>query len=176
VSAPLKSEKGELIMLKRVGTDFVKFAIKITDVLAAVKRFEESPAEAMQHLVSQVKEEFASTLDRLMKAEIEIFLGQDSEAGNKRNGYTKRTYAIRGIGAINVRVPRDRDGHFQSHIIPPRRHYDQAIEKDIALLNLASLSTRMLSHLSLNVLGIKVSAKEVSNSLHQLVPAAKAFL
>ncbi len=81
----------------------------------------------MHEMVCQVREEFASALDRLMKAEIQIFLGQPSEAGNKRNGYTDRTYAIKGIGAINVRVPRDRDGHYQSCIIPPRRHYDEAL-------------------------------------------------
>ena len=163
-------------MLKGLGKKLMKLVIKIPDVIAVVKTFEESPLEAMQDLVCQVKAEFASTLNRLMKAEIEIFLGQASEAGNKRNGYTKRTYAIKNMGAIKVHVPRDRQGHFQSQIIPPRRHYDQAIERDIALLNLAGLSTRMLSHLSRNILGMKVSAKEVSNSLHALVPAAKAFL
>jgi putative transposase len=60
--------------------------------------------------------------------------------------------------------------------VPPRRHYDEAIEKDMALLNLAGLSTRMLSLLSRDLLGIKVSPQEVSNALHQMVPAAKAFL
>ena len=120
-------------MLKGLGKKLMKLVIKIPDVIAVVKTFEESPLEAMQDLVCQVKAEFASTLNRLMKAEIEIFLGQASEAGNKRNGYTKRTYAIKNIGAIKVHLPRDRQGHFQSQIIPPRRHYDEAIERDMAL-------------------------------------------
>jgi putative transposase len=60
--------------------------------------------------------------------------------------------------------------------VPPSRHYDEAIEKDIALLNLAGLSTRTLALVSRRVLGVKVSAQEVSNSLKAIVPAARKFL
>ena len=43
-------------------------------------------------------------------------------------------------------------------------------------MNLAGPSTRMLAQMSGPLLGIRVSAKEVSNALHTIVPAAKAFL
>jgi putative transposase len=61
-------------------------------------------------------------------------------------------------------------------VVPKDRHYDAAIEKDLALLHLAGLSTRMLSHVSARVLGVRVSAQEVSNALSSIVPAAKGFL
>jgi hypothetical protein len=48
-----------------------------------------------------------------------------------------------------------------------------ATEKDLALLNLAGISTRTLSQLSGELLGIRVSATEVSNALKSIVPAAK---
>jgi putative transposase len=51
-----------------------------------------------------------------------------------------------------------------------------ATEKDIVPLNLAGLSTRMLGRPSTSLLGVRFSAQEVSNALHKIVPAAKAFL
>lgn len=103
-------------------------------------------------------------------------LGQQPKGTNKRNGFTTRTYAVKGLGAVRVRVPRDRAGKFESKVVPANRHYDEATERDLALLHLAGLSTRMLSHVSGRVLGIRVSPQEVSNALKTIVPAAKKFL
>ena len=159
-----------------LGGTLMKVVVKVRDVVAMARRFEDSPSEAMREIVAQVHHGFKKTLDRVMEAEIGVFLGQPAEAGIKRNGFTSRTFAIRGIGAIQLRVPRDRAGRFQSRVVPAKRRYDEAIEKDMALLHLAGLSTRMLAILSQKLLGIRVSAEEVSNSLHTVVPAAKAFL
>ena len=154
----------------------MKLIIKVPEVVAAARRFEQSPRDAMRELVSHTRAGFASMLEQVMNAEIELFLGQGAERENKRNGFTSRTYAVKGIGAVRVKVPRDRDGRFNSNVVPPRRRYDEDLARDIALLDLAGLSTRMVSHLSQRVLGMPVSPTEVSNALHQLVPGAKAFL
>lgn len=159
-----------------LGEQLMKVVVKVKDVVALVRRFEASPAEAMREVVGQVHEAVATTLQQVMDAEIDVFLGQDAEATNKRNGYTSRTFGIKGVGCVRLRVPRDRAGRFDSKVIPARRRFDEATEKDLALLHLAGLSTRMLSNLSGKVLGIKVSAQEVSNALHTIVPAAKRFL
>jgi len=154
----------------------MKIVVKVQDVVTLAKRFETSPIEAMGEVVGQVRNALANTLEQVMDAEIALFLGQEAERGNKRNGYRVRSFGLKGVGSLEVRVPRDRAGRFESKVVPAHRRYDPALEKDIALLNLAGLSTRMLSHVSNRVLGVKVSAQEVSNSLHTLVPAAKAFL
>lgn len=154
----------------------MKIVVKVHDVVALARRFEAAPLEAMREVVTQVRAAATATLEQVMDAEIELFLGQEAEATNKRNGFVSRTFGVKGLGSVRVRVPRDRAGRFESKVVPPRRRYDAATEKDLAVLNLAGLSTRMLSHLSAQLLGIKVSAQEVSNALHTLVPAAKAFL
>ncbi len=159
-----------------IGEKLMKVVVKVRSVVELAQRFEESPVAAMREVVAEVQRGFSAALERVMDAEIALFLGGPQGHGNKRNGYTIRTFAVKGIGAIEVRVPRDRMGLFSSKVVPARRHYDEAIEKDIALLNLAGLSTRMLSYLSNGLLGIKVSPQEVSNALHKIVPAAKAFL
>lgn len=154
----------------------MKLVVKVHDVVELVKRFEASPAQAMRELTELVRDGAKQAVEKLLEAEIEVFLGQDAQAQNKRNGYTTRTLVLKGLGALQLRVPRDRAGHFQSKVVPAGRRYDEAIEKDLALLHLAGLSTRTLSQVSGRILGVKVSPQEVSNALQTILPAAKAFL
>ncbi|MEK7703763.1 MAG: IS256 family transposase [Myxococcota bacterium] len=154
----------------------MKLVVKVHDVVALAKRFEASPATALRELREHVQQGARQVLEQVMNAEIELFLGQDAEANNKRNGYRSHTLVLKGIGTLNLRVPRDRMGRFESKVVPPSRRYDEALEKDLALLHLAGLSTRMLSQVSKGVLGLSVSPAEVSNALKTIVPAAKAFL
>jgi putative transposase len=154
----------------------MKLLIRISDVVGLAKRFEESPAKAMREVVGQAREVLRETLEKVMDAEITLFLGEPGESANKRNGYVTRSYGIKGVGTLSLRVPRDRKGHFTTNVVPPNRRYDEATERDAALLNLAGLSTRMLAQVSQEVLGVRVSAQEVSSSMRALVPAAKRFL
>lgn len=160
---------------KVVYEEAMKIVLRVADVLALARRFEESPLKAMQEVMVHTRTFFVETLERVMNAEMEIFLG-DGDGSNKRNGFVSRTYGVKGIGTVKLRVPRDREGKFSTNVIRAKRRYDEATERDLALLNLAGLSTRTLSQLSRKVLGIQVSAQEVSESLHQVVPAAKDFL
>jgi putative transposase len=159
-----------------LGDTLMKIVVKVKDAVALAKRFETSPREALREVVHQVREGVRHTLEEVMEAEIELFLGQDMEKGNKRNGFVTRTFGIKGVGAVELRVPRDRAGRFQSNVVPPQRHHDEDLERDLALLHVAGLSTRMLSHISGQVLGVKVSHTEVSQSLKTMVPGAKRFL
>lgn len=156
--------------------NLMEIVVKVHDVVDLVKRFETSPAAAMREVIEHVRHGTREVLERLLDAEIALFLGNSVEAGNKRNGYATRSFVLKGIGAVQVRVPRDRAGRFESKIVPSGRRYDEALEKDLALLHLAGLSTRTLSQVSRSVLGLNVSAQEVSNSLKTILPAAKAFL
>ena len=154
----------------------MKLIVKIQDVVDVVKRFETSPGQAMHDLVTQVRVGAKEALERIMNAEIELFLGQDAEAANKRNGYSSRVFVMKGVGAVQLRIPRDRAGRFETKVVPASRRYDEPLEKDLALLHLAGLSTRTLSQVSQHVLGVRVSPQEVSNALKTIVPQAKAFL
>jgi len=161
--------------MRLVGS-LMKIVVKVQDVVALARRFESAPVEAWREVLEQVRDAVTTTLEQVMNAELELFLGEEPKGTNKRNGFTTRTFAIKSLGAVRVRVPRDRAGRFESKVVPPNRHYDEAIERDLALLHLAGLSTRMLSHVSGRVLGIQVSPQEVSNALKAIVPAAKKFL
>jgi putative transposase len=159
-----------------IETILMKIVVKIQDVVALARRFEESPRLAMSEVIAQVQAAASHTLERVMEAEIALFLGQPAEASNKRNGFVTRTFAFKGLGTVQLRVPRDRAGRFRSNVVPPSRRYDPLLEKDLALLHLAGVSTRMLSYVAPRVLGVRVSPQEVSNSLDAILPAAKRFL
>lgn len=160
-----------------LGETLMKIVVKVSDVVELAKRFRAEPLVAMQEVVTQVRTAVAATLERVMDAEIDLVLGENGDPANKRNGYAKpRSFGIKGIGQVTVKVPRDRKGVYESKVVPPSRRYDEAIERDLALLNLGGLSTRTLALVSHHVLGIRVSAQEVATSLHLIVPAAKKFL
>lgn len=159
-----------------LGETLMKIVVKVSDVVELAKRFRAEPLAAMQEVAAQVRAAVTDTLERVMDAEIDLVLGEQKDPTNKRNGHTRRTFAIKGIGEVAVKVPRDRKGTYESKVVPPSRRYDEAIEKDLALLNLAGLSTRTLALVSRRVLGVTVSAQEVSNSLEAIVPAARKFL
>ena len=78
----------------------MKLVVKIQDVVDVVRRFEASPALAMRELVAHVRSGAKDALERVMEAEIELFLGQDAEAANKRNGYSSRTFVA--VSSIDV--------------------------------------------------------------------------
>lgn len=162
--------------LKEVQATVMKIVVRVADVVELVRKFESSPALAMKEVVDQMRDGFRDALEQVMKAEIELFLGQPDEAENKKNGFTTRTFGVKGVGTVALRVPRDRAGRFSTSVVPAHRHYDEATEKDLALLNLAGLSSRMLSQLSKRLLGIRVSPQEVSNAMKTIVPMAKEFL
>jgi len=154
----------------------MKMIVRVQDVVLMAKRFKASPVDAMREVVTVTKEAVRDALEQVMSAELELFLGEETQKGNKRNGFVTRSFGVNGIGTLRVRVPRDRRGKFKSSVVPPKRHYDKATEQDLALLHMAGLSTRTLAQLSHKILGVRVSHTEVSNSLHTLIPGARKFL
>ena len=68
-----------------VGEKLMKVVVKVRDVVKMARRFEESPAEAMREMVASMQEGFKASLERVMDAEITLFLGGPEGQGNKRN-------------------------------------------------------------------------------------------
>ncbi len=75
------------------------------------------------------------------------------------------------FGDVEIRVPRDRDGDFQSRVLPRCQRYDERITEDIAALYLTGVSTRTLSILSRRLIGRSLSPAEISSSTTELKQA-----
>jgi putative transposase len=80
---------------------------------------------------------------------------------------------IKGIGEVDLQVPRDRKGNFKAHVIPRGKRYEDTIRQDLCLMFLTGISTRSLSMISKRLIGRKISAGEVSNVNKQLIEAAE---
>jgi putative transposase len=82
--------------------------------------------------------------------------------GNYRNGYRPRRLNLCGLGRAQLKVPRDRQGTFQSMLLPDRRGQDAEFEAFIAECFLAGLSTRDISRISAKHFGQRYDSKQVS--------------
>ena len=155
----------------------IKLEIHIPEVVRALEAFSVNRKHALEALSSEVRGAVSGVFNQLMNSEIELFLGTPDQADNKRNGYQpEREYALKGVGCIRIRTPKDRKGRFESQVIPTSERMDPRLKADMAVLQLAGLSTRILSMISRRLLGVEVSKDTVSASLDLITGEAEKWL
>lgn len=121
-----------------------------------------------QQLMAWTRCLVVGVVNGLLKAELALVLEReryeraDSADVNYRNGSRPRGFSLLGLGRLIFRVPRDRQGAFQTKLLPPRVRRASELEAFIAELFLAGLSTRDVERVSLKHFGEKISSKEVS--------------
>ena len=116
----------------RTHMPMLKLEISIPEIKKAVFAFKENRKKAMEALSLEIRDKIGSTMNQMMSAEIELFLGTPDQVDNKRNGYhPEREYAIKGIGCIRIKTPKDRKGRFESQIIPKHERVDPRIKADM---------------------------------------------
>jgi putative transposase len=67
-----------------------------------------------------------------------------------------------------VKVPRDRNGAFQTQVLPKSKQYEERIAEDVSVMYLTGISTRTLSLLSKRLIGRSISHEEVSKASREL--------
>lgn len=160
----------------KIGMGIIKVEISIPELVRAVEDFRINKQKVFEQIATEVKRTFTQTFNQLLQTEMDLFLGQAEQAKNKRNGYYEREFAVKGLGCLRLRFPRDRNRKFESSIFPKNEQIDSRLKQDLAVLHLAGISNRVLSLVSHRVLGIKVSAQTVHNSLGLLEEKALAWL
>ena len=93
-----------------------------------------------------------------------------------RSYHPERQYVLKGVGAIRVRIPKDRLGRFESAVIPAKERVDPRIKAEMAILQLAGLSSRTLSMISKRLLGVEAGKDTVNGSLALVEDEAKRWL
>ncbi|MFI0436146.1 MAG: IS256 family transposase [Parachlamydiaceae bacterium] len=160
-----------------VPMSIIKLEIRLSEITKALEAFKISRKKALESLSTELRRAVSSSLNELMQAEIDVFLGEPGQSENKRNGYhPEREYILKGIGGVRVRLPRDRKGQFESSIIPSHERIDPRLRADMAVIHLAGLSTRTLSMISQRLLGVGVSKDTISSSLGILSSEARNWL
>ena len=158
------------------GMAIVKIEINIPEAINAIKQFKNNRLSALEELSHGIKHSVSSAINELMNAEMQLFLGQDDQSHNKRNGYKIKSYTIKNIGTIQIKVPQARHKGFNSVVVPKGERIDPRLKEDMAVLSLAGLSTRTLAMISRRVLGIEIGKDTISSSLELVSERACSWL
>jgi len=158
----------------------MELKVSVSEAMALIKEVENVPAKILEYIGMNIQKEVGAFLANLMDKELTDHVGRERyerKDGLKdyRNGSYTRTFCIKGIGDVEIRVPRDRDGDFQSQVLPRCQRYDARITEDIAALYLTGVSTRTLSLLSRRLIGRSLSPAEISSSTAELKQAVEKW-
>ena len=155
----------------------IKVEIRLREIPAAIEAFRKGRKNALDLFSDEIRRAVSSGFNQLMNTEIDLFLGNEAQSDNKRNGYQpERDYVLKGVGALKIRIPKDRLGRFESIIVPPKERVDPRIKAEMAILQLAGLSSRTLSMISKRLLGVEVGKDTVNGSLSLVEDEAKRWL
>ena len=64
----------------------------------------------------------------------------EAKETNHRNGSYPRSITLKKIGEVEVTVPRDRQGKYQTKVLPKSKQYEDEIRQDIAMMFLGGIS------------------------------------
>ena len=154
--------------------------ISVPEVVELMKGLQEKPSGILEMIGMTVHKDVGTYLTNLMKAELTHCLGREEYErtggeANHRNGSYSRTFCIKGIGEVEVRVPRDRAGEYQTQVLPRGKRYDERLADDLSILYLSGVSTRTLSLLSKRLIGRRISHEEISQANVELTEAVERW-
>ena len=158
----------------------MKLEITVSEVKEIFKAIEKQPEQLFEMIRMDLRETVGQFLTAMMNAELTHFLGrgfyEHGEDGvNHRNGSYDRNFALKGVGEVHVKVPRDRRGDFRTQVIPRSRQYEEEISRDLSLLYLTGISTRSLSMISKRLVGRRISPTEISAANVELAGAVEKW-
>ena len=158
----------------------MKVEISVSEVVEVFKELREQPEKILEMVRADMPQAVGGYLSEIMRLELTRFLGRQpyervEEESNHRNGSYPRRFALKGIGEVSVQVPRDRQGEYQTQVIPKSKRYEDELRQDIAVMFLSGVSTRTLAMISHRLIGHKISAGEVSRCSQELVQAIESW-
>jgi putative transposase len=154
----------------------MKLEVTVAEIAEIIKVIQDRPEQLFEMIRLDVRETVGKYLTAMMDAELTRFIGREAYvrvAGNAkhRNGSYKRSFTMKNIGEVQVKVPRDREGAFKTMIIPRSKQYENEISRDLGALFLGGISTRTLSMISERLIGRKISPTEISSVNMELTEA-----
>ena len=154
----------------------MKVEISVSEIVQVFKEIQEQPEKILEMVKTDMPHAVGGYLSEIMRLELTKYLGRQpyertDEQTNHRNGSYPRCFTLKGIGEVPVQMPRDRNGEYQTQVIPKSKRYEDELRQDIAMLFLSGVSTRTLAMISHRLIGQKISAGEVSRCSRELVQA-----
>src|SRR4030042_6552558 len=158
----------------------MELQISVSEAIEVFKVIQARPQGLFEMMRVEIRESIGQYLSELMKVELSELLGREPyERGegevNHRNGTYPRRFTLKGIGQVAVDVPRDRQGKFNTRIIPRSKQYENELRQDLCLMFLVGVSTRTLAMISERLIGRKVPPTEVSHANKELIDAVETW-
>jgi len=158
----------------------MKLEVSVPELVEVFKEIQKQPEQIFEMIRLNVREIVGDYMTAMMGAELTHFLGREPyERGcediNHRNGSYGRNFTLKGIGEVEVKVPRDRKGEFTTQVLPRGKQYEEEISRDLSLMFLTGISTRSLSMISQRLIGRKISHTEISSANTDLTEAVEKW-
>jgi len=159
----------------------INVSVDVSELKSFVQNLPQIKDQIFELMHLDIRKASSEYLGMLMNMELALFLGRDryerkgsvsTTSRNYRNGFYQRTFAIKNLGDLSIRVPRDRLGEFKTSVLPKYGRIDPAIKSDAVLMYFLGMSTRSLSLISARLFGRKIShslLSEHSAELHEKV-------
>ncbi len=158
----------------------MKVEITVPEAVEFFNVIQKQPEMIFDLIREDLKNTVGQYLSSLMDMELTEFIGREryertEGSVNHRNGSYARRFALKGIGEVGLRVPRDRQGEFKTAVIPRSKRYEDDLRQDLCLMFLTGISTRTLSMISEKLIGRKISAGEISNVNGELIDSVEKW-
>jgi putative transposase len=158
----------------------MKVEISVPEVVSIFKEIQEQPEKLFEMIRFDIRETVGEYLTAMMNAELTHFLGRGpyergGKDSNHRNGSYDRDFTLKGIGEVQVKVPRDRKSEFKTQVMPRSKQYEEEISRDLSLMFLTGISTRSLSMISNRLIGRSISHTEISTANADLTEAVEKW-
>ena len=119
-----------------------------------------------------LRELMQRTMQQVLEAELTSFLGAETYERNGerrgwRNGYKPRTLKTR-VGELELMVPKDRDGEFQTELFERYQRSEKALVAAMLEMYVGGVSTRKVSAITEALCGLEVSKSQVSSLTQKL--------
>ena len=119
-------------------------------------------------------------IQQMLKLEMDEHLGYEKHAPesvqfeNSRNGKSRKTIKSKS-GALEIEVPRDRQGSFEPVLVPKRKRVLDDIEDHILSLYTYGMSTRDIESHMKEIYGLTFSEASISNITDKIIDHIEAF-
>lgn len=130
---------------------------------------------SMDDIHSLLKTLFKGTIEEMLEAEMEDYLGyakhspEGDLSGNSRNGYNKKTIQTQ-MGKSEIRIPRDRNGKFEPQLIEKYQTKSDKLEQQIIAMYAKGMSTRDIEDHLRDIYGIDASPGLISRITDKIMP------
>ena len=149
------------------GTTLMAKKEKTPQEIFAEQFVSELQPKTVEDVENGLKSIFGPIFESMLRGELSAHLGYESNdhnpknTTNRRNGSTKKTVKS-SVGEIPIKSPRDRDGTFNSQLIPKRQTDISGIEQKVLALYGKGMSQRDISDIIEDIYGFQLSPQQVS--------------